>query len=312
MSALRSIARLGLGSALVALTLLAGACGGATDEDITADCGAPGCGSSSTSSSGSSSSTATGTTSPGSSATPDRSPPRSGLVGYWSFDDAAPAAHDSSGNGNDGTAQGSFTQVPGKVGLAYELDGGCIGVPDSPSLAMAGGTQVTMMAWVNAASACSSSVDNCEFMNKENTYEMAQGSGVITSQGDWSVAGGFGEAIQLNGTWAWIEQTPDVIAPGTWQHVAVTWDGSQVTRYLDGEPLDDPSNPSPMQSPPALVSSGWGLGIGCRSVAADGSLAGPYGTGVGLAEFHGIIDEAAVYDRALSPEEIAAYYAATR
>ena len=216
------------------------------------------------------------------------------------------------GNGNNGTAQGAVSQVPGRVGLAYALDGGCIGVPDSTSLAMAGNNQVTMMMWLDAASACTVSVDNCEWMNKENEYEMAQGSGSAEWVPPQTIAGGFGEAIQRSdGNWFWMEQTPNVITTGTWLHVAVTWDGTTVTRYLDGAVLDDPSNPRALGSPPSFASSGWGLGIGCRSVTADGSIAGPYATTVGLAQFHGIVDEAALYDRALTPAEIAAYYAAT-
>ncbi len=241
----------------------------------------------------------------------DQTPPRSGLVGWWTFDGPGLKAVDKSGNGNDGTVQGNVTQVPGRVGLAYSLDGGCIGVPNSPSLAMDGRNQLTVMAWVQAANACGSAIDNCEILNKEETYEMGQGSGSATS-----VQGGFGEAIQrADGYWFWNEEQPDVIPTGAWLHVAVTWDGNTVTRYVNGTVLDDPSNPRSLDSSSSLAARTTGLGIGCRSVAANGSIAGvplePTDYSHGLAPFRGIIDEAAVYNRALTGAEIAAYYAAT-
>jgi hypothetical protein len=172
---------------------------------------------------------------------------------------------------------------------------------------MDGNGQVTTMMWIEAAGACSTTIDNCEFMNHENTYEKAQGSGF-----EMSVVGGFGEAIQRSdASWFWTEQTPNVITPGTWLHVAVTWDGVNVTRYLDGAVLADPTNPRALSAPPTFASSGWGLGIGCRSITANGGIAGPYLGFIGLSLFTGIVDEAALYDRALTPAEIAAYYAAT-
>lgn len=49
-----------------------------------------------------------------------------------------------------------------------------------------------------------------------------------------------------------------------------------------------------------------GLGIGCRSVAADGSIAGAGSW------FVGVIDEVALYRRTLAAAEISAYVKSTQ
>jgi len=74
-----------------------------------------------------------------------------GLVSYWSFDEAdidGNTAKDTWG-GNDGTIMGDPKLVTGKVGEAFEFDGidDYISVPISHSLNM-GGSSYTIAAWV--------------------------------------------------------------------------------------------------------------------------------------------------------------------
>src|SRR5262249_25243293 len=82
-------------------------------------------------------------------------------------------------------------------------------------------------------------------------------------------------------------------AAGTWHHVAYTFDGTTQTLYIDGTPVAS--------------------GMTGRSISYDSSpfLIGrdiqngsPYGF------LGGVIDEVAIYNRALSSTEIAAVYAA--
>ena len=212
------------------------------------------------------------------------------LVGYWPFD-TGPA--DFSGQHNDARLFNA-TAVVGKVAGGYQVTGnGCLLAPHSASLAMAGGNTLTMMAWVNYAGACPTAVaqDRAIVFNFENSYE----SGVLCG-----ATPAFQEAIQplAGATWDW--SGTKVVAVNAWQHVAVVWDGTTVVHYVNGSPFDS----RPLTG--ALSDKPTGLGIGCRTVPADGSSAG-----VG-SFFVGTIDEAAIYRRALSAAEILAYYNATK
>ncbi|MCX7827297.1 MAG: LamG domain-containing protein, partial [Verrucomicrobiae bacterium] len=82
-----------------------------------------------------------------------------------------------------------------------------------------------------------------------------------------------------------------VIAPKSWNHVALVRDGERVTVYLNGS-----REPEISGSVPAA-----------EGLPKQVSIAGGHDT---AASFEGKLDEVAVYDRALTPTEIAAHYAA--
>ena len=82
------------------------------------------------------------------------------------------------------------------------------------------------------------------------------------------------------------------IPPKKWTHVVLVRDGRKVAVYLNG-------NPKPEVSGEAAA----GFAPDCVQVFVGGR-------NDNLANFEGRIDEAALYDRALSPEEIARHYAA--
>jgi hypothetical protein len=211
------------------------------------------------------------------------------LIGYWPFD-TGPA--DVSAQKNDAKVFNATTAV-GKVGNGYQVTGnGCLVVPHSASLAMAGGNTLTFMAWVNYAGACpDTDQDRGIIFNFENSYESGIQCGAVPA---------FQEAIQPLGGAVWAWMGTKVITVNAWQHVAVVWDGATVVHYVNGSPFDTRALVG------ALSDKATGLGIGCRTVPADGSSAG-----VG-AFFEGTIDEAAIYRRALSAAEILAYYNATK
>ena len=71
------------------------------------------------------------------------------VVGMWLFDEGAgKVAGDSSGKGNDGEFFGKPEWVDGKFGKALEFDGesAWVQIPDDPSLRVT--TDVTVMAWI--------------------------------------------------------------------------------------------------------------------------------------------------------------------
>jgi len=219
----------------------------------------------------------------------DIPPPDSDLVGYWDFEDTDGTVTDLSGYENHGSWYGSVNVVEGKVGVGYQMsDGACVTVPYSESLSQTGGSGITYMAWVYYTSPCTS--DRGMILNQENLYEV----GINCGTGDY-----IQEAVESDTTtWFWTGSTS--ITRDTWQHVAVTWDGSVVQRYLDGVAIEDPRALTG-----AFPDHNYGLGIGCRGVDADGlAPSGSY--------FNGVIDEVAVYGRALGADELAAYVANTQ
>lgn len=108
----------------------------------------------------------------------------------------------------------------------------------------------------------------------------------------------FQEAIQLtDGSWFWTGATS--VTRNQWAHVAVVWDGSKVTQYLNGV------NVGTRNLTGSVGDRATGLGIGCRSVDATGTTPGG-------SYFNGTLDEVAVYNRALSVSEVLTYVNATR
>lgn len=81
----------------------------------------------------------------------------------------------------------------------------------------------------------------------------------------------------------------------TWQHVVVTYDGTNVVSYANGARLGTVAEPTDAPD----VSDH--LSLGCRTWK-DGEVTGCF-TG-------GVVDEIAVYDKALGDERVAAHYAA--
>ncbi|MDP2896844.1 MAG: LamG domain-containing protein, partial [bacterium] len=82
---------------------------------------------------------------------------------------------------------------------------------------------------------------------------------------------------------------------GQWYHVVGTYDGSDLRIYLNGAldiNEDNPTGSTPHSGP--IDTSNWPLYIGRETTWDEW--------------FHGIIDEAAIYSRALSAEEILQHY----
>nr|WP_321455483.1 DUF4347 domain-containing protein [uncultured Cohaesibacter sp.] len=199
------------------------------------------------------------------------------LAADYTFD-AGSAANDSPTLGGDGVFSGEAgTAVDAERGTVLSLDGNgdyitIDGVFDQPD-------QVTLAAWVNF-----SSIDT--------------GGAHVISLGDSVVLAvditGFGYGVSgliYNGT-SW-----DILASGQyiqstgWHHVAYTYDDANDihTLYLDGE----------------IVATSAIANSISYSLAAD-TVIGTHGDGNVDYEYNGLIDDARIYTRALSPDEIAA------
>ena len=201
-----------------------------------------------------------------------------GLIEYWDFDGDYAAALDAS---NDGvlavTGTGSATFVAGKFGSAVDLENSTdnqavINVGDPAEFAFEG-SSMTISAWYTTES----------LYTGWNTL-MSQGEGA-----NWRIARHATSNTNFKYSLAGPGSVPAKIdqQDGSWHHVAVTHDAlGEVTMYIDG------------------VAAGaigtWALGNGSGLAMQIGGNAQAANRG-----WDGNIDDVALWDRALSPEEVA-------
>jgi parallel beta-helix repeat protein len=213
---------------------------------------------------------------------PDCDPPPTNLVSWWQ---AEGDASDSMGT-NNGALTGGVTFTNGEVGQAFEFNGssGTVIVPDSPPLEFM--NQMTIEAWINTAGTNSG--------NPQSVVSKVGGSGGLNGY-QFYLSGNLLSA-QFNSPGSnWPSEvitSPIPITPGTWNHVAFTYDQSAMTLYFNGQPVATNA-------------------IGPATIAASSSrllISGDDNNGPTW--FNGAIDEVSVYNRALSASEIAVIYGA--
>ena len=201
-------------------------------------------------------------------------PPTTGLVGAWGFNEASgTTVADSSGNGNNGTITGATPNAAGRFGGALSFDGvnDIVTVADANSLDVR--TSMTLSAWVRPTAGGGWRTVLLKEQPGQLVYALYSStdnnrpSGHVFTSGDMAVQG------------------PAVLPANTWSHLAMTWDGLTMRIYVNG----------------AQVSSGALTGTGALSASplriGGNSVWGEW--------FAGLIDEVRVYNRALTPAEIA-------
>ena len=202
----------------------------------------------------------------------------SGLVGHWSFDETTGTeAGDSTGN-NPGTLVNAVTNPvrrAGPVGGALNFDGNNdrVEVNDSASLDIT--ETLTLATWVRA-----DAFESWDGLITKGQSNVAYGLS-FTSDGRLAFQANYGSLTGGNGSS--FHYSNASINTSQWHHVAVTYDGNNVQFYIDGQ-LD-----STRQADIAFGTNNEALILG-----AD--LTGSH--------LDGELDDARVYDRALSAEEI--------
>ncbi|MEV6932012.1 LamG-like jellyroll fold domain-containing protein [Dactylosporangium sp. NPDC051485] len=192
-----------------------------------------------------------------------------GLVAGYTFD---AGATDVSGNGNDGTITGA-TATAGKYGGALQFHGGTdmVKVPSSASLNAS--TGLTMAAWVQPTAAQSGwrtimhKETDAWFLNAGSDSGPLKPAGGVTTGSSDSVVYGT-TANPLN----------------QWTHVALTYDGANLRLYVNGTLVSTKAKTGTLKQTTGPLSIGGNA---------------PYGE-----YFTGLIDEARVYNRALSATEV--------
>lgn len=210
--------------------------------------------------------------------------PVSGLVSWWKGESNTLDQV----SGNNGSFVGTASYGAGEVGQSFQFDGSStyVRIPDSPTLHVT--TGMTAEAWIHPSLA-------------NGTYAILVKydavSGINQCAFSFFLSGGHAYlSVSTNGTPAGTGavQSSNSVPANQWTHVAGTYDGSALKIYLNGT-LD-----ASVSLPGTIFPGTDALGIG----ATIGGLS----NGSGSAVFNGLIDEPALYNRALTAQEIAAIY----
>jgi hypothetical protein len=199
------------------------------------------------------------------------------IAAMWLFDEGeGDVAEDSSPNGNDAMFNGGPKWTEGKFGKAISLDGAddYLSAGDSDSLDVVG-EAMTLLGWINA-DAFPASWNHLIRKTPENPRIY--------------ILGVHNTALPFTFLKTDAQQVADVqgstsLPTGEWVHLAMTYNGAEVTIYVNGE-VD-------------AISPASGT-----IEASDGELR--IGRGDPAGYFTGTIDEVAIFRVALSPDEIKA------
>jgi len=210
-----------------------------------------------------------------------------GLVGYWKMDEAswsgsAGEVKDSSGTGNNGTANGGVTTVSGRFGNAGDFDGinDYINCGTDPSLNM-GTSDITIEVWVKITKTGSQQ----QIIRK--SYGTAQ-----SGQGRWIVGISNSNKVRI----VIEDQAPSykelignkIVTDNKWHLISTVFDRDDMaTIYIDGT-YDSSTSISAYSG---SVNNDRPCVIGCYLLG-------------NTEYFGGLIDEARIYNRSLSQEEI--------
>jgi hypothetical protein len=200
------------------------------------------------------------------------------LVGHWQLDEGSGATTaDSSGNGNTGTLVGGPEWAAGTFGGALQFNGASsyVEIPSSDSLAAT--EQVTVMAWSNWTDAGDSWM--CLLANGQQN-------------GPWENYGLFVNrpsrfayfTLSLDDTHTPQQAPNNTVAPGEWQHLCGTWDGSTARIYVNGALVFEVAKPGVLTSPRLP------LRLGHRNGSTH--------------FYNGLMDEVAVFNHAMTEAQI--------
>ena len=209
-------------------------------------------------------------------------PPAAGLVSWWPGEGTA---NDIAGT-NNGTLLNGATFAPGKVAQGFSFNGtsSYIRIPDNPNLRFT--DAMTIEAWINPASVGGT------YNNIVSKWDWPGANAQVSYTTAVNSDGKFGFGVCNDGSCP-ASSSGTVLSTSSppanqWTHFAATYDGSAMRIYVNGV-LENQTDYS------------GGIFPGSSDLIIGAALPG-------LSPFAGLIDEPAVYNRALSAEEIAAIY----
>ncbi len=204
-----------------------------------------------------------------------------GLVLYFTFDNVSgKTIRDDSGNGLDANIIANAELVKGKYGDAIQITAegaDCVNVPASDELKISG--EITMAAWIYQEGWNNNAQwfdKNCHNGGEHSSY----GIGVFGDGRNFNMFLGTGNARPT------LNQAHP-LEDKTWHHVVGTYDGATMKIYVDGEVAAEEDNQFDF-----MGTNEQDLRIGCSKDRPNYTFE------------NGSIDEAAIWRRALSDDEI--------
>jgi len=199
-----------------------------------------------------------------------------GLVGHWRMDDNAsnPTVVDSSGYGNYGTAQRNTQDMhtTGMVDGALIFNGSSDYIDLRDISLPSGNSPRSVCFWINAAASTNS------------YYIFYYGKASVNNRFSIYRDGSDGKLKVSAYANDW--DTGHVLSTGVWKHVAFTFDGGAIKLYIDGS-----FAASTTKTYDTVLDKAY---IGCHEAM--------------VAFFEGVLDDFAIFDKALSVQEIEALY----
>jgi WD40 repeat protein/predicted Ser/Thr protein kinase len=220
---------------------------------------------------------------------PPNGPP-SGLVAWWSAEENA---KDSVGN-NHGTLKGGVKFAPGVAGQAFDFNGidGRINLGNAPRLHLSSG-DFSVSAWVNFRSLkhpdgnTDKEWGDMYILDKMSAAGVNHDGWALLKQDDnhfWFGFGGGNTNGLIPDAPTMIQSTTSVV-PGVWYHVVAVKRATQFSLYVNG--IEEASKPLPAFKDTNTAD----LEIGAAPVGYSCYM-------------NGLIDEATIYSRGLSPAEV--------
>lgn len=225
------------------------------------------------------------------------------LLGQWPMESTGDAVPDRSGHGHPGSPSGTG-DVPGRFGTAMSFPDPAssrVTVPDGPGLEP---QHLTLMAWVKRLQNDAPPGPHQTVAGKGSNTSCSRASYALYTGGsgglsfyvaqDTPDAGSVALSADA-GTGLWADDQ-------RWHAVAGTYDGAHVRLYVDGAEVGSPtaaSGPIP-----------YNLGAGALDALTMGAYANQSCSSAFTLSGAGV-DEVRLYDRALSPTEIARLQTAT-
>jgi hypothetical protein len=217
------------------------------------------------------------------------------LIAYWPFDEGEGTVAQDVIGGFDGAITGGTWLAPGRVGAsAYQGTGGneinC-GIGASPTTA-----DLTLAWWMidNHASygtIMDKSITGSGFGYNVLVRPRNEDSPLRFRIGGWQSYGGWGEECRV---------PPDAYADGEWVHIVCTFDSATDTAsiYVNGElPTNGTFNPKT-----GIADGATAYCDGVNNVDTPLFIRG------GEESFDGVLDEVAIWDQALTAEEVMAVF----
>ncbi len=204
-----------------------------------------------------------------------------GLIGYWNFDELEEGDTeflDLSGNGRHGILVNNTHPVEGKFGKALKFDG----LADYAEILFEAGLScpdaMSFEAWIYPTPPHQADINGGIVNNlhgKTNSRLLITKEGMVMSEIYVDVEGD--SHIRVRGPKALSE---------VWSHVVYVYDGTQGIVYVNGEPGEPISYPGKARTGSSSFTIGWGHHLDNY-------------------HYNGLIDEIKIYNKVLSPQEIA-------